>query len=52
MKKSTILTVLLCLVAGSSLLGGVTATDYVGIAVDDVFVYELTNNDEVVLSQI
>ena len=45
MKKSTMLAVLLCLVAGSSLLGGVTAADYVGIAVDDVFVYELSNGD-------
>ena len=36
---------LLCIVVFTSVLGGVVATDYVGVAVDDVFVWELTDGE-------
>ena len=45
MKKSKILTGLLCVVVCASMLGRVTAADYVGIAVGDFYVWELTDGE-------
>ena len=45
MKKSRILSGFICIMICSSILGGVTATNYVGLAVDDIFVWELNNGD-------
>lgn len=36
---------LLCVIVCTSLLGGVSATDYVGITGDDIFVWELYNGE-------
>ena len=45
MKKSRILTCITCIMICSSIFGGVTATNYEGLAVDDIFVWELNNGD-------
>jgi len=45
MKKSNVLTGLLFIIVCTSLPREVTATDYEGIAVDDIFVWELNNGD-------
>ena len=45
MKKSKLLVSPLCVTVCTSLLEGVSATDYVGIAIDDVFVWELYNGE-------
>ena len=45
MKKSKMLTGLLCVVVCASMLRGVAAADYVGVAVDDAFVWEMTDGE-------